>query len=116
MEARSWTELAGAKDSDGNYIFLEESKVRERCRISSNVHLCGWDKDCEGRGWTASQDGWVWWRTVKTVLFKWREADFQHFMRTWQFKWMGYEDDPEVAFRAAVTAALNQREGIWWPG
>ena len=122
--------LAGAKDVEGNYIFPTEvrvpcelmlkqiKKARKLVEASSGV----WDEQqwitkihkdtwcCQGRGWLAATDGWIWWRAVNAIGKYMILITGNQFMAatTPNKDTSVYDDDPETAFFTALTRAVEQ--------
>lgn len=110
--------LAGVKVITGSaldYLFPESSGVRVRCKILPNMHNCSQEKDCQGIDWTASEDGWVWWRAVDGLGITVGELATEDFIESWAEQWGPYESDPKAAFFQALYQAVKRIPGRVWP-
>ena len=92
-------------------------KVCNKCGARNNTTstdpVCAPERcDCHGKGWTASEDGWVWWTAAyKAELYPNLSAHHYgwNFQSLVQGKWE-CSDDPKAAFFAALLAAVERME------
>ena len=85
------------------------------CRSSCDI--------CQGRGWNASRDGWAWWKAASVIgcigLMSLKDGRTSCVINSWLPGKGGspqiIDGDPEAAFLAALTAAVDRLEGRVWP-
>ena len=67
---------------------------------------------CKGKRWIAATDGWVWWRAVEAVKELCWAGQLTKFIESWKDQWLLVDGDPEAAFFAALTRALEAMPGV----
>lgn len=117
-----YTPLAGATKG-GDYFFGEETGVRKVCPCSLPVGFqcgpclngygvkCPDDcSSCQGRGWIAERDCWLWWRAVANHGLMFDEMVMAYWLACWGTM------DPESAFVAAMKVAVVAKGGTLGEG
>lgn len=70
---------------------------------------------CQGRGWTATEDGWAWWRVVhRTFYLRLAKTTYPHdrFRFRIDNEWGDWDNDPEEAFFTGLEGLLSQLPGV----
>lgn len=112
-------------DVDGRRYFFPETvrvPVIVHCHpLNRRELICDLEvEDCSGHvnGWTAATDGWVWWQAARTVGIHIRfdngpnGNDYYQAQNDPPVGWRHQSTDPETAFFAALTRAVEAYPGI----
>jgi len=105
--------VCGDCEGTGLVYMFAEGTVRVWCSLTGiimNDTFCAWVDQCkhgdgckcQGRGWTASQDGWVWWRAVTVIVSSKQCVELTHTMLA---------QAPEAAFFAALWQMVDKYPG-----
>ena len=85
---------------------------------SSSNHPC---PSCQGRGWVAATDGWVWWRAIQVLPWDVmlqvfpagaEQRGFRATVTDENADYFVWDDDPEAAFFAALEKAVVAADGV----
>lgn len=112
------TRLAGAtvpNDSAGvrRDGFTRQYLFGTAARVTCLEPRCNWDnmrteQPCQGRGWTAATDGWVWWQAIEST-----NLSLEQLVADWHEKWLSrFPLDPKAAFVAALEQTVRAIPGV----